>query len=293
MKRTPANLSACIGFALALIATSAQAERMIGLVGTSAGSGLVRFDSNTPGSLTAVGPLSGALPGHSVRAIDFRPLDGKLYAVSHNGIDTGQLYSVDPDTAVMTPIGPGFALAYTGLRISMDFNPVADRLRVVDSVRDSLRVNPITGILAGTDSLLTYSAGDPQFGGTPAVADVAYANNSIGTSTTTLFAWDYTTDSLITIGSFGGAPVSPNSGMLFTVATPATRFTSSAAIGFDISGISSTAYVSHDLAAAPGVDQLDTVNLINGVRVTLGSFGATRVMDISAYTDRIFANGFQ
>jgi hypothetical protein len=277
---------------LALCAASAQAEKVIGLVGTAAGTDLVRFDSATPGSLIPVGALSGALPGHSVRAIDFRPADGKLYAVSHNSVDMGQLYTVNLDTAALTPVGSGFALAYVGTRISIDFNPFVDRLRVVDSARDNLRVNPITGALAGTDTMLAYAAGDPQTG-TPFMADIAYSNNMIGTTTTTVFGWDYTTDSLVVIGSFGGAPTSPNSGMLFTVFTPATRITNTAAIGFDISSGTSIAYLSHDSSVVTGIDQLDSINLVNGVRTVVGSFGATRIMDIAVFVDRIFANGFQ
>ncbi len=54
----------------------------------------------------------------------------------------------------------------------MDFNPVADRLRIVNRGDDNVRVNPDTGALAGTDSSLN-PAGD--------VDAIGYDQNNVGT----------------------------------------------------------------------------------------------------------------
>jgi hypothetical protein len=274
---------------LLTLAPIAHAELIYGITGDSItgtdGVNLIRFDSATPGTITTIGALSGMVSGHAVRAIDFRPADGKLYAVSNSTITStaAQLYTVNLSTGALTPVGSGFSFAFDpGTRISMDFNPVVDRLRVVSGNTDNVRINPNDGSLAGADTDLSF---DPDSGlsGTPFVADIAYNNNVVGATQTTLFTYEYLKDAILTIGSPNGSPTSPNSGLIFdSLATSGTGIiASSASLGFDISGASGIGYINaEDALETETTDFLYTVNLTDGALTKIGGFGID-VLDIS------------
>jgi hypothetical protein len=130
---------------------------------------------------------------------------------------TSRLYTINTTTAVATEVGVGpFSPGLTGTDFGFDFDPVADRVRVVSSNRN-LRLNPDTGIVEGTDTTLAYASGDPNFGATPFVVALGYTNNTAGATSTTAYGIDLSTGALARIGSPGGTPTSPNSGQLTTV----------------------------------------------------------------------------
>src|SRR5256886_12445506 len=96
-----------------------------------------------------------------------------------------------------------------GVTVTIDFNPVADRLRVMGSDGTSLRVNVDDG-KATVDGSHKYKEGDANAGKTPKVVAGAYSNSVKGTKATTLYNIDATTGALVT-----QAP--PNDGVLNTV----------------------------------------------------------------------------
>jgi trimeric autotransporter adhesin len=269
------------------LAPAANAELIYGITDNSTGAGvnLISFDSATPGTITTIGPLTGAVGNQLVRGIDFRPANGQLYAVSNLGT-SAQLYTVNTGTGALTPVGSGFTFASNpGTRISIDFNPVVDRLRIVSANTNNIRVNPNNGALAGTDTNLSY---DPtlQINGTPFVVGAAYDNNVSGATQTTLYDFDFNFDVILTQGGINGSP-SPNGGVLFdSLNTPGQNFiTNSGSLGFDISGSTGIGYINADrFQPAPATlnDTLFTVNLSNGVLSPVGDFGIN-VLDISAY----------
>lgn len=164
------------------------------------------------------------------------------------------------------------------MRVEIDFNPVVDRIRIITGASgasgqaNNFRAHPDTGALVATDINLTYAAGDPQFGANEfSIVAAAYSNNFAGTASTTLYGWDYITDSLVTVGGTNGAP-SPNGGQMFTVNTPAAFLTASAGIGMDISGATNTLYVTHDNPNG-GPMALFTRNLTTGVETQIGTYG--------------------
>jgi hypothetical protein len=280
----------------AFAAAPAHAEIIYGMTaldGTSSepGIGLVRFDSATPGSVTNIGSFSGVVAGQGVRSIDFRPLNGQLYAISTDGAAAAQLYTVNLVTAALTPVGSGFSLGTNASAIvEMDFNPVLDAVRVVTGATGAsgqttnFRVSPITGALLGSDTSLAYSGTDVQAGVTSfSIIGAAYSNNVAGASTTTLYAWDFTTDSLVTIGGPNGSP-SPSTGTMFTVNKPATAdLTQNAGLGMDISGATGLLYATHDDTATAGATSgLYTRDLTTGVQTFVGDYPAgTFINDIS------------
>jgi hypothetical protein len=253
------------------------------------GVALVSFDSATPNVITTIGSFSGVVAGQAVRSIDFRPATGQLYAISNGTTGAtaanAQLYTVNLSTAALTPVGSGLVLTgNTASRIEMDFNPAADRVRIIvaGTTNLSYRADPNTGALVAVDTPLDYAVGDPLAGSGPVVLAAAYSNNVAGAGSTTLYGWDYNTDALVTIGGPGGVP-SPNGGQMFTVAAPAGFLTGNSAIGMDISGTSGILYVTHDDPDTGTFMSLFTRNLVTGAETKLGDYGSgIFIGDISA-----------
>ncbi|MDP3226342.1 MAG: DUF4394 domain-containing protein, partial [Rubrivivax sp.] len=148
---------------------------------------LVSFNRASPATQVGAVNVSGLATGEALFGIDYRPADGLLYALASGG----KIYTVDPATGVATlkttlkaMVGddnPYTALA--GTQFGFDFNPVADRLRIVSNTGENLRVNVDTGDTI-TDGTLT-----PQ-PGVPAVTAAAYTNAFVGTGSTQLFGID-------------------------------------------------------------------------------------------------------
>lgn len=291
---------ACVfsfGFILFVSTISVRAELIYGMVtassaSTAAGTALVKFDSATPGTITNIGNFTGIVAGQAVRSIDFRPATGVLYAISTDGAAAAQLYTVNLTTAALTTVGSGFTLATNAsARVEMDFNPVADRIRVViggttpSPTSFNFRVNPNDGTLVATDTSLAWAAGDPNTGVPISVVGCAYSNNVAGATTTTLYAWDYNTDSLATIGSIGGTPNSPNSGIMNSIDQPVNALTGNAGLGMDISGVTGILYVTHDDPVTATSMNFYTRNLTTGAETLVGAYPAgTFISDISVKT---------
>ena len=267
-------------------ATPAGGEVIYGMTvatsASSAGVNLVRFTSTTPGTPTTIGPFTGMTAGHAVRSIDFRPATGQLFAISTAAATPAQaqIYTVNLTTAALTPVGTGFLLGTnTSLIVEMDFNPVVDRIRIVTggsgvAPTNNFRANPNDGTLAATDTGLAFDASSPRAGSTTyTVLGAAYTNNVAGATSTTLYAWDYFDDALLTIGGPAGVP-SPNGGLLFTINTPATFLTFNTALGMDISGATGTLYVAHDDPATGATLGLYTRSVTTGAQTLVGNFPA-------------------
>lgn len=281
MKRRFFGLAGVIALT-GLLPSGAQAELVYGLTNTF---NLVTFDSAAPGTFLTTVATSGVVAGQTLRAIDFRPATGQLYAISTiNSATTGvgQLYTVNTSTGALTAVGSTFSLLTGSNRVSMDFNPVVDRIRVVSGTGNNLRLNPTTGAIAATDTNLAYDPADSHFGGAPLIADIAYTNNVAGATQTTLYGYDYDWDGIITIGSVNGTPQSPNSGLMYTVgAAFPSPVTFSASIGMDVSGTTGIAYINADDGSSANADFFFSVDLTTGAATNLGSFGTTDMLDFS------------
>ena len=98
-----------------------------------------------------------------------------------------------------------------GPRPVVDFNPVADRLRVIAADGVSLRIDVATGATT-VDKPLNYDAADANAGRKPAVAAGAYTNSMKGAKGTELFHVDGNTGALVLQSP-------PNDGVLKTHGT--------------------------------------------------------------------------
>ena len=102
--------------------------------------------SATPNSFIPVGFVTGLTAGQTLVGLDFRPANGQLYGLAvSSGI--GQLYTLNPNTAIATPLPSSFPLLSTDTSISFGFDPVADDVRVITNNNENLRINPTTAHL--------------------------------------------------------------------------------------------------------------------------------------------------
>jgi hypothetical protein len=250
---------------LALGSDWAEAESLIGLTSTG---NLVSFDSATPGTISASVAITGLQAGESLLGIDRRPANGLLFGLG----STSRLYTISTTSGLATAVGASpFTPVLTGTAFGFDFNPVADRIRVVSTDTTNLRLNPNDGTLAGADTPLSYASGDSGAGITPRVIGSAYTSNFNGTAVTTLYGIDSNRDVLVMQGGPNGAP-SPNGGVLTTIGS-GLGFNTSDLVGFDVSGTTGAAYVSLTPTTGGG-SQLFTINLTTGATTLDGTIGS-------------------
>ena len=242
----------------------AQAEMLTGLTSTG---NLVTFDSGTPGTIGSSVSITGLQSGETLLGIDRRPATGLLYGLG----STSRIYTISTTTGLATAVGAApFSPALSGTAFGFDFNPVPDRIRVVSADTSDFRLNPNDGTLAGTDTPLSYAAGDSGAGLTPRIVGSAYSNNFDGTSVTTLFGIDSNRDVLVIQGGPNGVP-SPNGGVLTTIGA-GLGFNTSDLVGFDISGLTDIAFASL-VPPTGGPAELFTIDLTTGAATLVGTIG--------------------
>lgn len=116
--------------------------------------------------------------------IDVRPADGMLYAVTSDGV----IWTIDSAGKATQKSKLDTALP-ANATFSVDFNPVADRLRVIASDGTNLRINVDDGKVT-TDGKLKFAETDMHKGETPKVVAGAYSNSIKGAKETTLYDID-------------------------------------------------------------------------------------------------------
>ncbi|WP_312518849.1 DUF4394 domain-containing protein [Massilia sp.] len=208
---------------------------------------LVSFNRDAPATIRTNVAIQGLQGGDTLVGIDVRPADGKLYGVS----SSARLYTIDTASGAATlkstlsadasdTSAPYAALA--GTAFGVDFNPVADRLRIVSNTGQSLRINVDTGV----------TTTDGEINGGPAntmITASAYTNSFAGTATTTLYGIDGASGTLYVQNP-------PNNG---TLAMPVPLgVAAGSANGFDIDARTNVGYM---VATVGGARNLYSVNL--------------------------------
>ena len=256
----------------------------------AAGSGLLRFNSLTPNVTTSVAVV-GLVAGDTLVGIDVRPQNRFLYGLGFNSeFGTVNLYSINPDNGQANVVGStgtfftGDGLTpvpIAGTGFGFDFNPSADRIRVVTNAGQNFRINPNTGAFIDGNLGGAIQPGlnmDGSINGATTTADAAaYTNNQPNTTITTLYTLDGTSNSLY-------LQVPPNAGtetgaQVITLGGATLDFTS--VNGFDIlpgvnAAASDTAVASGSALAAlnvGGTTNLYAINLVNGQASLLGTNG--------------------
>lgn len=241
---------------------------------------LVLVDSATPGTAISARPITGLADGERLLTLDFRPENGSLYGIS----TTGFFYRVDGATGAAVaidafPIEPLLA----GVNLATDFDPVIDRLRVVDELNANIRVHPELGRRVAYDGGITWAPGDPGVGTTPTVVGIASSNNFIGATSSATYVIDATRDVLATMGRPADGIEAPFSGQLHTVGL--LGIGTSGVVGFDIAE-NGTAYAMLTEGVVP---RLYTISLTTGVATVIGNAARTTAIDIAvAPSERIY-----
>jgi hypothetical protein len=238
---------------------------------------LFAFDSNVPAIVTSRLAINGLARRERLVDIDVRPATGGLIAFSNQG----RTYAVDPATGLATLVGQtSIELNRRGV-IGIDFNPTVDRLRIVNTRGENLRLNPDDGQivdadvdLAGVqfDAPLAYASTDVNAARTAAISGIAYTNSerSVVPTTTTLYGIDTATDNLVTIGSPDGT-TSPNTGQVFTVGSLGVDARDPVAFDIATTGATNTAYAA--FRARGQRLSLYTIDLTTGAATNVGTLG--------------------
>lgn len=217
------------------------------------------FNPNSPMPVSKA--ISGLQSGENILGIDFRPLNGQLYALG----STSRLYTINLGTGAATAVSASpFTTLLAGTDFGFDFNPTVDKIRVISNTGQNLRLDPVTGGITAVDGILNP--------GSPMVGAAAYTNNFSGATSTTLFVIDHNTDKL-----YQQNP--PNNGTL--VETGSLNINITNTNGFDIGSMSQKAYLlatvgtstkiySINTSTAAATSVADFPNAVRGFAVGLG-----------------------
>jgi hypothetical protein len=179
--------------------TTATAQADGWIVGLVDGKSIVTIDPASR-KVTKTVNIRGAGP---MLGIDVRPADGMLYGVTGDG----NVFTIDIRSGQAT-MNSKLSQPWTrSAATTFDFNPVADRLRLMSSEGVNWRINVDDGKVI-VDGSHKYK--DPVAGKTPRVVAGAYTNSFKGTKATTLYNIDAATGWLVM-----QAP--PNDGVLVAV----------------------------------------------------------------------------
>jgi len=184
--------------AILMTSAAANAAQVAALIGNDTIAMVDTAQKKATGSVKVTG-ISGALVG-----IDVRPSDGLLYGL----VDDGTVVTIAADGKATVKSKLETMLA-KGVAATVDFNPVADRLRVMGSDGMSLRANVDDGKVT-KDGDHKYAETDMHKGEKPNVVAGAYTNSVKGAKETALFNIDGTIGALVK-----QAP--PNDGILGAV----------------------------------------------------------------------------
>ena len=167
-----------VGGATVALASAAAAAPAVGLVDDRT---LVWFETTTGEVMNTV-EVEGV---ERLHGIDIRPADGMLYGLAANN----HLVTIDLDTGMATEGEMLSEMLPEGATASVNFNPVADRLRVMGSDGTNLRINVETGETI-VDGSLNFDAGDMNAEAEPNVIATAYTNGVAMETPETTSMWD-------------------------------------------------------------------------------------------------------
>ena len=220
----------------ALLCAPAAASAADAVYGLTDANRIVRFNTDAPGKVLQTVPVQGLEQGETLVGIDVRPANDTLYAVGtpqpHLPGQPG--HRRDPPH-LRTRSRP----ALNGASFGVDFNPVADALRIVSDAEQNLRVPFSATATPRTTTPLQYAAGDPGAGSNPVVGGAGYTNTFPGATETALYDIDTGRDVLVrqnpanagtlaTVGPLGvdadataGFDVSPQGNIAYAALKPA------------------------------------------------------------------------
>lgn len=246
--------STVLGLAAPISSMAPAADSQVFVIETN---NLVSFARDTGERVVDVGitGLAGAA-GEAVVGMDFRPATGALYVLTRDTAGTGRLYTLDTATGAAA-LSSTLDTVLGDTQFGVDFNPVPDRLRIIGSTGQNLRVNVETGA-----AIVDGTVNQP----TPNVHAAAYINsfspqNMAGTL---LYVIDAATGSLLTQNP-------ANDGTLFNVGALSAGNSFSSVSGFDIAGGANGIVLAALQLGAETSSRLYRINLATGAATEVSS----------------------
>lgn len=232
-----------------LLAALCTSQGHAELLWINTGSGLYSVDSAAPGTiLTPLTIYSGTVGSDSISAIDIHPTTGVLYGYAYT---SGRIYTISKTTGACTPLGT--AVTTPNGNVGMTFEG-SSRIRVVHYGGSQFTVDPVTGMV------LTFDSPTLEDG----LIGVGYDS-----TTDTTYGMEEGTGGLHRMGSFGGSPNAPSTGITELVGM--SGIFSSRGHNMDISAVSGIAYVD-DMGGGGGVTaNLWTIDLSTGLGTYVGA----------------------
>lgn len=213
----------------------------VGVTALLQGNRITSFNAQTSVALTQTLSITGLQTGETMLAIDYRPATGELYGVSSGS----RVYVINPANGAARAVNSTpFTPAIDGTAIGIDFNPTADLLRLVSNNGQNLRINPVTGTVAGTDGAINGATGAK-------ISSVAYTENYAGATSTILYDIDPVNKKLY-------KQETPNSGTLVEVGGLGVDAT--AVSDFDITPDSKSALATITVGGIQGLYGIDLAN---------------------------------
>ncbi|MFE5937162.1 DUF4394 domain-containing protein [Streptomyces sp. NPDC056470] len=259
---------AAVGAAPALAASGvvpqtlpARGHKALHAVGLTGDQRLVEFDVRKPSSTWSLGKVSGLSGDTKLVGIDFRVQNEKLYGVG----DKGGVYTLSTTNAKAMKVSQ-LTVALAGSAFGVDFNPAANRLRVVSDTGQNLRHNiddPAAALTTTVDGTLTNPTMPPSTA--LGVTGAAYTNNDLNASTaTTLFDLDTMADRISLQSPANAGTLAPTGNLGVDAVLDA---------GFDIY-YSPGSGTNHGFAAigTAGSWRLYAVDVLTGKAISKGAF---------------------
>ncbi|MFE7772968.1 DUF4394 domain-containing protein [Streptomyces sp. NPDC057445] len=179
------------GSVAAVRATGGDYHGRLKVFGLTTDQRLVSFNTSTPSTVRSIAQISGLVGDTSLVGIDFRVQNGLLYGVGNQG----GIYTINTLNAVATKVHQ-LTVALSGTQFGVDFNPAANRLRIVSDTGQNLRHNiddANAPLVTTVDAVLTHPSAAVALG----ITGAAYTNNDLDPATgTTLFDVDTVNDTV-------------------------------------------------------------------------------------------------
>ncbi|MFJ7269070.1 DUF4394 domain-containing protein [Streptomyces sp. NPDC099050] len=249
----------------------AMDHKALSAVGLTSDQRLVEFDVAKPSKTHSIGKVAGLVGDTKLVGIDFRVQNEMLYGVGNKG----GVYTLSTNNAKASKVSQ-LTVALSGTRFGVDFNPAANRLRVISDTGQNLRHNiddaaaPLTTTVDGT---LTNPTTPPSTA--TGVTGAAYTNNDLDTATaTSLFDLDTMADRISLQSPANAGTLAPTGSLGVNAILDA---------GFDI-------YYSPKTGANKGFATISTgssyglyeINVLTGKATSRGTFpGKQQVTDIA------------
>ncbi|MFF4982438.1 DUF4394 domain-containing protein [Streptomyces sp. NPDC001046] len=251
---------AAVGQPLGQTSASGHHHRGLVAVGLTSDQRLVEFGVDKPAATRLLGKITGLAGDTKLVGIDFRVQNEKLYGVG----DKGGIYTLS--TRAKAKKVSQLTVALSGTGFGVDFNPAANRLRVISNTGQNLRHNiddPAAPQTTTADGTLTNPTTPPSTA--MGVTGAAYTNNDLDAATaTTLFDLDTMADRISLQSPANAGTLAPVGNL---------RVDADLNAGFDIHYSPATG-TNHGYATlkTAGAYRLYGINVLTGKATSKGAF---------------------